>query len=257
MKMKWVAMLCLFALLFRGGFVLLEIRQELRRRGNTFFPGDIKEGWRVFIQKKCGQCHAIWGEGGKGGPDLGALPQAYVSQAQLAALDVEPQSGNVGKNDRKEDPSREDRVRKRWQISLPSSTSSGIWMNQETPRKERHWLMAPVLCATPQRKGKPDLSRWGMYTNPILWAQMMWNHSVQMEKEMKRVGLPNIEFKGNEMVDLIAYIRSLSPGTEKVYLSPGDSKSGERLLHSKRVHPVSCSWGRIRSVQEKGVSQEP
>jgi cytochrome c551/c552 len=72
-----------------------------------------------------------------------------------------------------------------------------------------------------------------MYTNPILWAQMMWNHSTQMEKQMKRMGLPTMEFKENEMVELIAYIRSLNPGLEKVYLSPGDPKSGEKLFGQK------------------------
>jgi cytochrome c551/c552 len=35
------------------------------------------------------------------------------------------------------------------------------------------------------------------------------------------------------MVDLIAYIRSVSPKAEKVYLAPGDPGSGERLFSAK------------------------
>jgi mono/diheme cytochrome c family protein len=81
--------------------------------------------------------------------------------------------------------------------------------------------------------GKGDLSRWGVYTNPILWAQMMWNHSLQMEREMKKKGIGWVEFKGNEMVDLIAYIRSLSSKIEKIYLSPGDLQSGRKLFSQK------------------------
>jgi mono/diheme cytochrome c family protein len=81
--------------------------------------------------------------------------------------------------------------------------------------------------------GKGDLSRWGMYTNPILWAQMMWNHSPQMEQEMRKKGLRWVEFKRNEMVDLIAYIRSLSSKMEKTYLSPGDLQSGKKLFSRK------------------------
>jgi cytochrome c551/c552 len=61
----------------------------------------------------------------------------------------------------------------------------------------------------------------------------MWNHSGQMAKEMEAKGIPHFEFEGNEMIDLIAYIRSLSPGLEKTYLSPGDPKSGERLFTQK------------------------
>ena len=47
---------------------------------------------------------------------------------------------------------------------------------------------ACAKCHTPREGTKSDLSRWGMYTNPILWAQMMWNHSGQMEREMKAKG---------------------------------------------------------------------
>ena len=50
---------------------------------------------------------------------------------------------------------------------------------------------------------------------------------------MKRKGIPRVEFKGNEMVDLIAYIRSISPNKEKVYLSPGDPRTGEKLFAEK------------------------
>ena len=86
----------------------------------------------------------------------------------------------------------------------------------------------------PVKEGTNEgLSRWGMYVNPILWAQMMWNHTPQMEQEMKKKGLSRVEFKGNEMVDLIAYIRSLNPKVEKVYLSPGDPPSGDKLFIKK------------------------
>ena len=62
-------------------------RQEPRRKGEYLLPGDIKEGWKVFYpERSAAQCHSIWGEGGKGGPDLGTLPESYVSQSQLAAL---------------------------------------------------------------------------------------------------------------------------------------------------------------------------
>jgi cytochrome c len=88
-------------------------------------------------------------------------------------------------------------------------------------------------CGKCHVPGKSDLTRWAMYTNPILWAQMMWNHSGQMEREMKAKGIPHVEFEGNQMIDLIAYIRSLGHGSEKVYLSPGDPKSGERLFTQK------------------------
>jgi len=85
-------------------------------------------------------------------------------------------------------------------------------------------------CHTVGGATRGDPSRWGIYANSILWAQMMWNHAPQMEQEMRKKGIPWVEFKGNEMVDLIAYIRSFSGKSEKIYLSPGDPASGEKLF---------------------------
>jgi cytochrome c len=101
-------------------------------------------------------------------------------------------------------------------------------------------------CHSVVKEGaKGDLSVWGMYTNPILWAQMMWNHTPQMEREMKKRGLAWVEFKGNEMVDLIAYIRSLNPRVEKIYLSPGDPQSGNKLFTRKGCIQCHSSQGEL------------
>jgi mono/diheme cytochrome c family protein len=79
----------------------------------------------------------------------------------------------------------------------------------------------------------------------------MWNHTPQMEKEMKKKGLPRVEFKGNEMVDLIAYIRSLNPGGEKVYLSPGDLQTGKRLFAQKGCIQCHAAGGRLDLAKKK------
>ncbi|HSB03595.1 MAG TPA: c-type cytochrome, partial [Thermodesulfobacteriota bacterium] len=72
--MKRFCILIFFAcLFFVNSFVLRDHTAAAQKKAEYLLPGDIKEGWRVFVQKKCGQCHSIWGEGGKGGPDLGAL----------------------------------------------------------------------------------------------------------------------------------------------------------------------------------------
>jgi len=54
-------------------------------------------------------------------------------------------------------------------------------------------------------------------------------------------GVPRIQFKGKDMADLIAYIRSASEGVERVYLSPGDPRSGENLFGRKGVHCATAS----------------
>jgi mono/diheme cytochrome c family protein len=111
------------------------------------------------------------------------------------------------------------------------------------PRKGKDLLKSKdcAKCHTLKEHTKGDLSRWGMYTNPIVWAQMMWNHAFQMEEEMQKKGLSRIEFGGREMVDLIAYVRSLSSNVEKMYLAPGDSEHGKKLFVQKNCFQCHAS----------------
>ncbi len=232
--MKRIYMWSLVGLLLLGGNIFLCLQAKgAEKKTGYLLPGDIKEGWKVFYQKGCIQCHAIWGEGGKGGPDLGTLPQAYVSQAQLAALmwnhGPEMWERMIGRKIPFE------KITKKEMADLFAFLYFIRYMDEPGDLRNGKAIVDSACGKCHSIKGgtKSDLSRWGMYTNPILWAQMMWNHSSQMEQERKRTGVPRFEFKGKEMVDLIAYIRSLNPGAEKVYLSPGDPKSGERLFSEK------------------------
>jgi len=85
--MKRVVVSCLFVfILLLGGILICSQPSGAEKKGDYLLPGNVKEGWKVFATKKCNLCHSIWGEGGKGGPDLGTLPESYVSQAQLVAM---------------------------------------------------------------------------------------------------------------------------------------------------------------------------
>ena len=228
--MKWMKNLCLAALLLLAA---AEGTLGAQKKGEYLLPGDVKEGWRVFIQKKCGECHAIWGEGGKGGPDLGILPQAYVSQSQLAALMWNHGPEMWGRMAGKKIPS--EKIAQKEMANLFAFLYFIRYMDEPGDPQKGKTLVESACgkCHALKEGAKSDLIRWGTFTNPIVWAQMMWNHSGQMEREMRAKGILRFEFEGNEMVDLIAYIRNLNPGVEKVYLSPGDHKAGEKLFTQK------------------------
>jgi len=221
-------------LFWSGNGILMSQPAGAEKKEEYLLPGDIKEGWRIFYQKGCSQCHSIWGEGGKGGPDLGTLPQSYVTQSQLAALMWNHEPEMWGRMQAKKIPLQ--KIEKKEMADLFAFLYFIRYMDEPGDIKKGKQLLETkgcMSCHALKEGEKGDLSRWGMYTNPILWAQMMWNHSPQMEQEMKKKGIPRVEFKGNEMVDLIAYIRSVSPNKEKVYLSPGDPKTGEKLFAEK------------------------
>ena len=232
---RWIIGFLVSLFFFSGGILALGQTTGAERKGDYLLPGDMKEGWRVFTQKKCSTCHAIWGEGGKEGPDLGSLPGSYVSQSQLAALMWNHWPEMWGKMTARKIPLQ--KMDKQEMADLFAFLYFIRYMDEPGNPQNGKRLMETKHCgechAVGKEGGKGDLSRWGMYTNPILWAQMMWNHSPQMEQEMRKKGLRWVEFKGNEMVDLIAYIRSLSSKMEKAYLSPGDLQSGKKLFSQK------------------------
>ncbi|OGP88045.1 MAG: hypothetical protein A2156_01020 [Deltaproteobacteria bacterium RBG_16_48_10] len=248
---RFCILIFLACLFFVNSFILQGHGVAAEKKSEYLLPGDVKEGWRVFIQKKCGQCHSIWGEGGKGGPDLGALPQAYVGQAQFAALMWNHSPEMWGRMIAKKIPL--EKISMKEMADLFAFLYFIRYMDEPgDPSKGKAIVdRACSRCHVTKEGAKSDLTRWAMYTNPILWAQMMWNHSAQMEKEMKRMGLPHFEFKRHEMVDMIVYVRSLNPGAEKVYLSPGDPKSGERLFTQKECIQCHAPAGGFDILKKK------
>jgi cytochrome c2 len=228
--------ICFFVgfLFWSGNWISLNQSAGAEKKGEYLLPGDVKEGWKVFYKKGCSQCHSIWGEGGKGGPDLGTLPEHYVTQSQLVALMWNHGPEMWGRMVARKIPF--EKIDKKEMADLFAFLYFLRYMDEPGDPQKGNQLMKDKgcdRCHVAKEGKKTDLSRWGMYTNPILWAQMMWNHSPQMEQEMKRMGFPWLEFKGNEMADLIASIRSLNPNAEKIYLSPGDPPAGETLFGRK------------------------
>jgi cytochrome c2 len=204
------------------------------KKGDYLLPGDVKEGWKSFAAKKCNACHSIWGEGGKGGPDLGTLPESYATPAELAALMWNHGPEMWGKMAAKKIPHQ--KFERKEMADLFAFLYFLRYMDEPgSPSKGKKLIEAKGCgkCHPVKEGAKGDLSRWGMHVNPIGWAQMMWNHAPQMEREMKKLRMSWVEFKENEMVDLIAYIRSVTPTVEKVYLSPGDPQFGEKLFNRK------------------------
>ena len=251
--MKKVASLFFIGFLLTVGMTILGDQGDgAEKKEGYLLPGNVKKGWEVFTAKKCSLCHSIWGEGGKGGPDLGALPESYVSPSQLAALMWNHGPEMWGRMAARKIPLQ--KIDKKEMADLFAFLDFLRYMDEPGDPNKGKILMeskACIKCHTVKEGKKEDLIRWGMYVNPILWAEMMWNHAPQMENEMERRGILGVEFKGNEMVDLIAYIRSLRTSVEKVYLTPGDPKSGGKLFNQKGCFQCHTPGGEMDLGRKK------
>ncbi|MGQ9637403.1 MAG: c-type cytochrome [Thermodesulfobacteriota bacterium] len=232
--MKKIFCYSLVILLFLSGIFFWHFTYGIERKRGSFTLGDVKEGWKIFNIKKCSICHSIWGEGGKGGPDLGTLPKSYKTPSQLVAL-----IWNHGPQMWAKMPVKKiiyTKIDKKEMADLFAFLYFLRYMDEPgNPLNGKKVLETKgcKICHSLEKGLKGELDQWGRYVNPILWAQTMWNHASQMEKEMKRKEISWIQFKGNEMVDLISYIRSLTPEVERFYLSPGNPLYGEIIFKRK------------------------
>ena len=173
--------------------------------------GDARNGSQVFAETGCGNCHAIRGVGPTLGPDLGQVAR-HLTMTQMAgvmwnhapAMRQAAEQKGISWRAFKGSEMR-DLIAYLYSISLLDQPG-------DTRRGER--LFVEKGCATCHSIGGggskigPDLKQWKQYGSPILWADLMWSHAFKMEEKMREFGTPWPRFEGNEMVDLVAYIRS-------------------------------------------------
>jgi cytochrome c2 len=206
--------------------------------------GDVMQGWRVFYSKQCVACHAIWDRGGSVGPDLGRIRSGRLSSGQLAGV----MWNHIPKM-----------LARMKQAGYPPATLTASEMSDifaliyfvrqlgelgDPAQGER--VLRDKGCTechsinTPEGTVGPDLAEWGSYANPIIWAQMMWEHAPMMEEAMERSGMNWPKLQGDDLDHIVAYIRSAGVSGEKTYLRPGSVTEGRRLFIEKRCdgcHP--------------------
>ncbi|MFQ5663299.1 MAG: c-type cytochrome [Terriglobia bacterium] len=206
--------------------------------GGYFVPGDAKAGLKTFFDKGCGRCHAVLGEGGRSAPDLARAPAGHLSAAGLVAAMWNHAPAMWGKM-------------RQEKVTLPAFTESEMAnlfaflysvrsMDEPGDAERGRELFFEKRCLQCHRVGKqggrtgPNLRTWASYRNPVSWVQAMWNHAPAMQALMEERGLPWPEFQGNEVADLIAYIRTQATNPRRhVYLEPADPEVGRKLFRQK------------------------
>ena len=196
---------------------LLEyIKVNARGPKETAFitPGNPREGRKIFFEKGCIKCHAIRGEGGKGGEDLGKRAQLfYKSLTQITSVMwnkgptvlakmAQTQTG-IPKFTAKEMADLLAYLYFLHFIDEPGNPVNG---------KKAYLEMGCVKCHG--LDGKPgdwmrvDLSKYQKVSHPIDIVAGLWNHSLEIEKAMKEKGISWPRFKREELVDILEFIRS-------------------------------------------------
>lgn len=211
-------------------------------------PGDARRGWRVFAEKGCIQCHSIGETGRTIAPDLSRMPAVHLSAVGLVAEmwnhapDMwEKMSAKWVEFKRLDEAEMADLFAFLYFIRYLDEPGDPV-KGKEVLRTKR----CTECHGIGGKRGKigPDLAEWAQFTNPILWVQMMWNHALKMKKEMDKVTIGWPKLGGNDIVDIIAYIRSLKPAGEKIFLAPGDPAEGKRVFAQKGCEQCHVAQGK-------------
>jgi mono/diheme cytochrome c family protein len=247
----WLA--AAFLALASLGAIVARQHNSLHNR-STFLAGDPTTGGRLFETKGCSRCHALSGTGGHAGPDLGKVrPESPANLAQLVttmwnhapAMWQRMQQENLRAR-----PLTEGEVSDLFAflyvvryLDEPGDVATGAQLFRSKGCIECHAVRGNGGVVG------PDIATIAGVDTPIQWAQTLWNHAPNMEKNFIRVGVPWPRFEKNEMRDLLAYIREVSSGARSEHkLLPADPKHGAELFRDKgclQCHSLQGQGGHV------------
>lgn len=222
----------------------------------TSEQGNPTKGWKAFYEKGCIKCHSVWGEGGNEGPDLAVSEDKRrdITESSLASSlwnHAPVMLEKIVLKEIKYEPVSKEEMSDIF--SFLTFIRSTIEIGD--PKKGASFFEEKKCSVCHSIKGKggrvgPELSGWGKYTSPVVWADLMWNHAPAMKREMAKKGIKWPTFEKSDMADLVAYIKEVSGVSEKEYLSPGNAAEGEEIFRRKGC--IAC-----HSVYGKGGKAGP
>jgi cytochrome c len=228
-----------------------------RRRVSTcvsLLAGDVGRGGQLFYSRGCSTCHPLFGEGAGDARDLGkSRPDSWRPVWVVAAM---WSHGPEMWQKLKEARMGYLRISEREMLDLFAFLTSLHDMDESGDVYRGRELFISKSCARCHEeagsghKAGPALTRLDVAT-PILWAQRMWNHSETMNVLLAKLGMAWPTFKGREMLDLLAYVRSVATGGggEANFL-PARPERGQGLFVAKGC--VEC-----HAINGRGGSTAP
>ncbi|MBI2815897.1 MAG: c-type cytochrome [Acidobacteria bacterium] len=229
-------------------FAFLTMASSLDESGNN------EAGRLVFQTKRCMDCHAIQGKGGKVGPDLARVAGNRNPVAWVAAM-WNHAPGMFGAMKEKGVPfprfqgsemadlqayirlmagPSADRVYYRY-VRPPSSDEG------EALFRIKHCVQCHSIGGYGGRVG-PDLSRAALPRKYGAIALVMWNHAPEMQRMMAVLSIALPQFEAQELADLLAYLSSLSMKRE------GDAGAGARTFAVKGCSGCHSTTGGSTSI---------
>jgi mono/diheme cytochrome c family protein len=214
-------------------------------------PEDPTKGARLFVSKGCVKCHALRGEGGKIGPDLGKIDLGGTELELASKLLNHLPSMMQGMERTKilKSPLTGKELSEIFAylyflrfFDEPGDPSRGRYVFTEKGCNSCHPLSGRG------REGAPGLDQFPQNISPIFLSQAIWNHGPIMIAGMTKLGIKWPAFKGTDLMDLLAYVKTNAKGPkETAYVVPGNPKDGKKIFTEKgciRCHAIRGAGGK-------------
>ncbi len=221
-------------------------------------PNDPLLGQRVFVRKGCVNCHAIFGQGGHVGRDLGKT-QAQRGPAGIVAMmwNHSPEMSQVMQRPQEMPMFTEREMADliAFLYFLSYLDEPGVPQRGRAVLEQKRCLSCHSIGGQGGAIGSP-LDKVGRFANPLSLAQSMWNHGTGMTATMAARGVARPTFEGSELVDLFAYLSQVGPREADVrtYLIPGRPSIGARLFQQKGC--INCTASRTKAGRSARILRE-
>jgi cytochrome c2 len=223
--------------------------------------GDPTGGRDLFIYKGCIKCHGVWEVGKKIGPDLTHVGMGR-SFSQMAGLfwNHAPRMAEAMTQTKTPRPTFKatdirDLVTYLYYINYfnePGDPALGLETFSDKGCMDCHSVRGVG------GKTGPRLDAYREYALPMYMSQAMWNHGPKMAAEMIKQNVQIPTFEGNEMADLLAFIRGRAVSnmpTSRVGI-PGNPSSGAKLFRLKGCSNCHSKEGENAAIGPDLENQE-
>ncbi len=233
-----------------GGVIVLLVASFLYAQ--ALLPENPSKGARLFVNKGCVRCHALKGEGGRTGPDLGKIDvgDTQLESASKLLNHIPPMASGM----------------ERMKMVKPTLTPEDLveisgyiyflrFFDEPGNGVRGRYLFNEKGCSRchPEtgkgKEGEVGLDHFPQNVTPVYLSQMIWNHGSLMMAQISKLGMKWPVFEGTEMMDLLDYIRMNAKGArENALITPGNPQEGRKIFAEKGC--TKCHS--IRGVGGKG-----
>jgi cytochrome c2 len=233
--------------------VFLQARRPTAARRALYIIGEPEKGATLFFgDKQCSICHAINGEGGRVAPDLSGKHPGTPAMGWLVTVLWNHAPGMWRQIRRKNDPYPQLDAQEMADIFAFLYQASSLDHAGDPSAGQRVFNeKGCVRCHSVRGTGSlaaPELSKIAAGVDSNAWTTAMLNHAESMIAPITSTIGQWPQFTGNEMIDLIAYVRlSVPQPATKAREVPGNAERGWAVFQTRcmQCHSVRGQGGSV------------